>query len=38
MHYDMFEFNTVTPDEFVQACQDLHLAYRVLQNGERASF
>lgn len=36
-HYDMFEFNTATPDEFVTECERLGLAYRVLQNGERLS-
>lgn len=35
MHYDLFEFNTVTPDEFVEHCQRLGQPYRVLQNGER---
>jgi L-ascorbate metabolism protein UlaG (beta-lactamase superfamily) len=35
MHYDMFEFNTVTPEEFVQHCADLEQPFRVLRNGER---
>jgi L-ascorbate metabolism protein UlaG (beta-lactamase superfamily) len=35
MHYDMFEFNTVTPDEFVATCERIRQPYRVLQNGER---
>lgn len=35
MHYEMFEFNTVTPDEFVEHCERLRQPYRVLQNGER---
>ncbi len=36
-HYDMFEFNTATPDEFVAECQRLNQLYRVLQLGERWS-
>jgi L-ascorbate metabolism protein UlaG (beta-lactamase superfamily) len=35
MHYDLFEFNTVTPDEFVEHCERLGQPYRVLRNGER---
>lgn len=35
MHYDMFEFNTVTPDEFIEHCEKLGQPFRVLQNGER---
>jgi L-ascorbate metabolism protein UlaG (beta-lactamase superfamily) len=34
-HFDMFEFNTTTPDEFVAECERLGQPYRVLQNGER---
>jgi L-ascorbate metabolism protein UlaG (beta-lactamase superfamily) len=34
-HYDMFEFNTETPDEFIAACQGHGQAYKVLQCGER---
>jgi L-ascorbate metabolism protein UlaG (beta-lactamase superfamily) len=34
-HYDMFEFNTVTPDEFVSACERLQQPYRVMRCGER---
>ncbi|MEM7235894.1 MAG: MBL fold metallo-hydrolase [Planctomycetota bacterium] len=33
-HYDMFEFNTATPDEFVEACTACGQEFRVLQNGE----
>ncbi len=33
-HYDLFEFNTATPDEFVAECERLHQPYRVLRNGE----
>jgi L-ascorbate metabolism protein UlaG (beta-lactamase superfamily) len=32
-HYDMFEFNTVTPDEFVAACQRLDQAHRLMLCG-----
>lgn len=35
MHYDMFEFNTVTPDEFMEHCRRLGQQFRVLQNGEQ---
>jgi L-ascorbate metabolism protein UlaG (beta-lactamase superfamily) len=34
-HYDMFTFNTVTPDAFVQQAEALQQPYRVLQCGER---
>jgi L-ascorbate metabolism protein UlaG (beta-lactamase superfamily) len=34
-HYDMFEFNTASPDEFVAECQRLGQPYRVLRQGER---
>lgn len=36
-HYDMFEFNTATPDEFAAECERVGQAYRVLQQGERLS-
>jgi L-ascorbate metabolism protein UlaG (beta-lactamase superfamily) len=36
-HYDMFEFNTVTPDEFVTAAKELGQPYQILQCGERWS-
>ena len=36
-HYEMFEFNTATPDEFVAECQRLGQPYRVLRAGERWS-
>lgn len=36
-HYEMFEFNTVTPDEFVAAAERLGQPYRVLRCGERWS-
>ncbi len=34
-HYDMFEFNTVRPDLFVQSCRGLGVRHRVMQAGER---
>lgn len=36
-HFDMFEFNTESPDEFVRACARLHQPQRVLRCGERLS-
>jgi L-ascorbate metabolism protein UlaG (beta-lactamase superfamily) len=33
-HYDLFEFNTATPDEFINECHNLGQPYRVMQNGE----
>jgi len=32
-HYDLFEFNTASPDEFVAACRTLGLPSCVLENG-----
>ena len=34
-HYDMFEFNTADPAEFVDACNSLQQGHRVLRVGER---
>ena len=34
-HFDMFEFNTATPDAFVETCRRLGQAFRVLRCGER---
>jgi L-ascorbate metabolism protein UlaG (beta-lactamase superfamily) len=34
-HYDMFKFNTETPDDFVDVCQKLNQAHRILDCGER---
>ena len=34
-HYDMFEFNTVTPDEFADTARALHQHYCILRAGER---
>jgi L-ascorbate metabolism protein UlaG (beta-lactamase superfamily) len=33
-HYDLFEFNTATTDEFVAECDRVGQQYKVLQNGE----
>lgn len=34
-HYDLFTFNTVTPDAFVAACQELDQPFEVLKIGQR---
>lgn len=34
-HFDMFEFNTASPDEFVRECERLGQSCRVLRAGER---
>lgn len=34
-HYEMFEFNTEPPDEFVAECERLSQPYHVLRCGER---
>jgi L-ascorbate metabolism protein UlaG (beta-lactamase superfamily) len=34
-HYEMFEFNTASPDAFVAECERLGQPYRVLRQGER---
>lgn len=34
-HYDMFEFNTATPEKFVKTCKALKMDFRVLECGER---
>ena len=34
-HYDMFEFNTVTPDEFADTARALNQHYCILRAGER---
>src|SRR3954469_4081504 len=36
-HFEMFEFNTASPDEFVAACKKLNQRHRVLRAGERWS-
>jgi L-ascorbate metabolism protein UlaG (beta-lactamase superfamily) len=33
-HFDLFEFNTASPDEFVAECRRLGQRFQVLQNGE----
>jgi L-ascorbate metabolism protein UlaG (beta-lactamase superfamily) len=33
-HYDLFEFNTASPDEFVAECRRLGQAFKVLRQGE----
>lgn len=33
-HFDMFEFNTADPGEFITACQGLAQPCRILENGE----
>lgn len=35
MHYEMFTFNTETPDEFAEAAEKLRQPYQVLRCGER---
>lgn len=37
MHYDMFEFNTETPELFVSECEKIGQKYRILRSGERFS-
>jgi len=34
-HYEMFEFNTASPDEFKVECEHIGQNYRVLRAGER---
>ena len=34
-HFDMFEFNTASPDEFIHQCQKLGQPFRVLRCGEQ---
>jgi L-ascorbate metabolism protein UlaG (beta-lactamase superfamily) len=33
-HYDLFEFNTASPDEFVAQCERLKQRFHILRNGE----
>ena len=33
-HFDLFEFNTATPDDFVAECERVGQPFRVLGNGE----
>ncbi len=34
-HFEMFEFNTASPDLFIQTCEALGQPYQVLRSGER---
>jgi L-ascorbate metabolism protein UlaG (beta-lactamase superfamily) len=34
-HYEMFEFNTASPDEFMHECESLGQAFQVLRGGEK---
>jgi len=34
-HFEMFEFNTAPPDEFVAACRKIGQPFQVLRAGER---
>ncbi|MBC8352160.1 MAG: MBL fold metallo-hydrolase [Planctomycetes bacterium] len=34
-HYDMFEFNSELPDEFIAECKNIEQPFRVLNCGER---
>ena len=36
-HYEMFEFNTASPEEFVRTAKELNQPYRILRAGERWS-
>jgi len=36
-HYEMFEFNTVSPDSFIQVAKELNQPHQVLKCGERLS-
>jgi len=37
-HYEMFEFNTASPQDFAQAAESLSQPFRILKCGQRASF
>lgn len=37
-HYEMFEFNTVSPSDFIHAAQTRSQAYQILRCGERLSY
>lgn len=37
-HYEMFEFNTASPDAFVEEAEKLKQPHRVLRCGERCTF
>lgn len=33
-HFDLFQFNTASPEPFVRECTRLHQSFRILANGE----
>lgn len=37
-HYDMFTFNTESPELFVRTCEKLNQPHKVLKSGERMEF
>jgi L-ascorbate metabolism protein UlaG (beta-lactamase superfamily) len=37
-HYDMFEFNTVSPNAFADAAKQAGQPYRILKCGERLTY
>ena len=37
-HYEMFAFNTASPEEFVATCRELGQEHRVMRAGERLSW
>ena len=37
-HFDLFEFNTASPDEFIAECRRLLQPYRLLRHGESCDF
>jgi L-ascorbate metabolism protein UlaG (beta-lactamase superfamily) len=37
-HFDLFEFNTASPDEFASACLRLSQPNKILSGGERCTF
>ena len=37
-HFDLFEFNTASPEEFAGACSRMSQSYTVLRGGERLTF
>jgi L-ascorbate metabolism protein UlaG (beta-lactamase superfamily) len=36
-HYDMFEFNTASPEEFMAECEKVGQPYKILRSGDRWS-
>jgi hypothetical protein len=34
-HYEMFEFNTVSPEGFIKAAEEIGQKYTLLRYGER---